>query len=186
MQRPSAWPPVSSGSGEPASGSVRAAASPTGAADAAPKVETRIAGQRTEQAQPADTKPEQHTDADVKPEQRTNADARPEQRTNADVEPEQRAGLDVRPESKAVADVQPEQEQIAGKNSGEASSTRQPVKRGLLGSYKDEVAELLGGAKARRRRNVTASGLPAPDPDSQEPPIKVTRPSRRGRGQAKD
>jgi hypothetical protein len=59
-------------------------------------------------------------------------------------------------------------------------------KKGLLGSYKDEVAELLSGGKAKRRRNVTASGLPAPDPEMQEPPIKLTRPPRRSRGTGKD
>lgn len=66
------------------------------------------------------------------------------------------------------------------------SKSSERPKKGLLGSYKDEVAELLGGAKARRKRNVTASGLPAPDPDNQEPPIKLTRPPRRGRAQDKD
>ncbi|MEV4706430.1 hypothetical protein [Actinoplanes sp. NPDC049316] len=64
--------------------------------------------------------------------------------------------------------------------------TTATAKKGLLGSYKDEVAELLSGGKAKRRRNVTASGLPAPDPEMQEPPIKLTRPPRRGRGAGKD
>ncbi|WP_377747985.1 hypothetical protein [Couchioplanes azureus] len=185
-QRPSAWPAVSSGPAEPASGSARADASPANVADAAPKVETRIAGQRTEQAQPAEAKPEQRAAADVQAEQRPVADAMADQRAVADAKPQERAVADMTSEAPAVAEVKPVQEQGAEKGSGEVASARQPVKRGLLGSYKDEVAELLGGAKARRRRNVTASGLPAPDPDSQEPPIKVTRPPRRGRGQSKD
>jgi hypothetical protein len=57
-----------------------------------------------------------------------------------------------------------------------------------LAAYKAEVAELLGGDSAarRRRKNVTASGLPAPDPATQEPPIKVTRPPRKGGSRSKD
>jgi hypothetical protein len=58
-----------------------------------------------------------------------------------------------------------------------------------LSAYQVEVAELLAGAAARRkRRTSTASGLPAPDPATQEPPIKLTRPSRPGsaKSQAKD
>ncbi|WP_306215925.1 hypothetical protein [Actinoplanes sp. RD1] len=53
----------------------------------------------------------------------------------------------------------------------------------MLGDYKAEVAELLGGGAAKRRRKgFTAAGLPAPDPADLEPPIKVTRPQRRGIG----
>lgn len=57
-----------------------------------------------------------------------------------------------------------------------------------LAAYKAEVAELLGGDSAarRRRKNVTASGLPAPDPATQEPPIKLTRPPRKGGSRSKD
>jgi hypothetical protein len=59
-----------------------------------------------------------------------------------------------------------------------------------LSAYQVEVAELLaaGAAARRKRRTTTASGLPAPDPATQEPPIKLTRPSRPGpaRSQPKD
>ena len=50
-----------------------------------------------------------------------------------------------------------------------------------LSGYQIEAAELLAGAAARRkRRTTTASGLPAPDPATQEPQIKLTRPPRPG------
>jgi hypothetical protein len=50
-----------------------------------------------------------------------------------------------------------------------------------VSGYQVEAAELLAGAAARRkRRTTTASGLPAPDPATQEPPIKLTRPLRPG------
>jgi hypothetical protein len=67
-----------------------------------------------------------------------------------------------------------------GKQKAEGSLSR-------LAAYKAEVAELLGGDSARRRRkNTTASGLPAPDPETQEPPIKLTRPPRKGGNRSKD
>lgn len=50
-----------------------------------------------------------------------------------------------------------------------------------VSGYQVEAAELLAGAAARRkRRTTTASGLPAPDPATQEPSIKLTRPLRPG------
>jgi uncharacterized Fe-S cluster protein YjdI len=57
-----------------------------------------------------------------------------------------------------------------------------------LAAYKAEVEELLGGDSAARRRgkNTTASGLPAPDPTTQEPQIKLTRPPRKGGTRPKD
>jgi hypothetical protein len=55
------------------------------------------------------------------------------------------------------------------------------VPNARLSGYQVEAAELLAGAAARRkRRAMTASGLPAPDPATQEPPIKMTRPPRPG------
>jgi hypothetical protein len=72
-------------------------------------------------------------------------------------------------------------EDKAGKRKPDGSLSR-------LAAYKAEVAELLGGDSAarRRRKNTTASGLPAPDPASQEPPIKLTRPPRKGGARSKD
>jgi hypothetical protein len=64
-----------------------------------------------------------------------------------------------------------------------------PVSSARLAGYQEEAAQLLAGdAAARRKRRTTASGLPAPDPAGQEPPIKVTRPPRRGQSRppAKD
>jgi hypothetical protein len=55
--------------------------------------------------------------------------------------------------------------------------------------YQAEAAELLAGSAARRkRRGTTASGLPAPDPDTQQPSIRLTFPPRPGstRPPAKD
>jgi hypothetical protein len=55
------------------------------------------------------------------------------------------------------------------------------VPAGRLSDYQIEAAELLANAAARRqRRTTTASGLPAPDPENQEPPIRLTRPLRPG------
>ena len=69
----------------------------------------------------------------------------------------------------------------AGKRKPDGSLSR-------LAAYKAEVAELLGGDSAarRRRKNITASGLPAPDPTTQEPPIKLTRPPRKGGPRSRD
>jgi hypothetical protein len=69
----------------------------------------------------------------------------------------------------------------SGKRKPEGSLAR-------LAAYKAEVAELLGGDSAARRRgkNTTASGLPAPDPTTQEPQIKLTRPPRKGGSRSKD
>jgi hypothetical protein len=58
-----------------------------------------------------------------------------------------------------------------------------------LAGYQVEAAELLANAAGRRkRRTTTASGLPAPDPATQEPPIRLTRPPRPGlsKPQSKD
>jgi hypothetical protein len=62
-----------------------------------------------------------------------------------------------------------------GKRKNDSSLSR-------LAGYKAEVTKLLGGdaAARRRRKNTTTSGLSAPDPATQEAPIKVTRPSRKG------
>ncbi|WP_212997574.1 hypothetical protein [Winogradskya consettensis] len=73
---------------------------------------------------------------------------------------------------------------------GERSGEKAPEARragSLLGNYKAEVAELLGGGAARRRRKgMTAAGLPLPEGDVEESQIKMTRPPRRGRGTEKD
>jgi hypothetical protein len=78
-------------------------------------------------------------------------------------------------------------EETAGRDRSEAGGL-EPNAR--LSAYQVEVAELLaaGAAARRKRRTTTASGLPAPDPATQEPPIKLTRPARPGpaRPQARD
>jgi hypothetical protein len=92
------------------------------------------------------------------------------------------AGLDPAGETdKSIA------EDDAGRGKSDADGL-EPNAR--LSAYQVEVAELLaaGGAARRKRRTTTASGLPAPDPATQEPPLKLTRPSRPGpaKAQAKD
>jgi hypothetical protein len=91
--------------------------------------------------------------------------------------PEKRAAVDDT-KTPAVADVPAEPAvDEAGRRKGGS----------LLGNYKAEVAELLsGGAARRRRKGVTAAGLPAPDPAEMEPPIRMTRPPRPGRGSTKE
>lgn len=86
-------------------------------------------------------------------------------------------GSDTRP----AGDAEPSDKDGAGKRKPDGSLSR-------LAAYKAEVAELLGGDSAarRRRKNTTPSGLPAPDPASQEPPIKLTRPPRKGGTRSKD
>jgi hypothetical protein len=77
--------------------------------------------------------------------------------------------------------TEPAESDQGGKRKPDGSLSR-------LAAYKAEVAELLGGDSAarRRRKNITASGLPAPDPATQEPPIKLTRPPRKGVPRSKD
>jgi hypothetical protein len=149
-----------------------------------PKSEARIAGQRTEAkaetAKVAEAKP-----ATAKPAPAQSAQVKTEQPAPQPMAGPAKGGSGEAIQAKGGAPEAQRSAQAAAEKSAEPAPAA-PAKKGLLGSYKDEVAELLGGAKARRRRNVTASGLPAPEPDDQEPPIKLTRPPRRGRAHGKD
>jgi hypothetical protein len=95
-----------------------------------------------------------------------------------------------------AADVTGDAENVKGDSAKSSAAadrgamSERSVPSARLSGYQEEAAQLLaGGAGARRkRRTTTASGLPAPDPADQEPPIKLTRPPRRGQSKppAKD
>ncbi|UQU63759.1 hypothetical protein COUCH_33005 [Couchioplanes caeruleus] len=204
--------PVPAGS---AKGETARHASPAQAQGPGEKVadgsEARIAGQRTEQrspgAQPATVAPERVEQSKTAPSQKVAEQPKkqPEQPTAADQHKavaQQSAVAQPQTAEQPKTAEQPElggqgkaaeqpKEAAQGQTAEGSKAVDQPKaaaapKKGLLGAYKDEVAELLSGGKAKRRRNVTASGLPAPDPEMQEPPIKLTRPPRRSRGTGKD
>jgi hypothetical protein len=65
------------------------------------------------------------------------------------------------------------------KESPAASEGRQ-VPGARQSNYAEEAAELLAGLSPNRKRRKTATGLPATDPATDQPPIKMTRLPRRG------